>query len=118
MTEYVGVAGGGGAGVRDAVGVSVAVVLSAVSLVPQADPMMPTNRITPTAALCPLREPHMVERLSPEGRAAYRPCHAALSRSKERAPELTAVALEGADGDAQVITVAVDEVPRGRSNEC
>ena len=23
-----------------------------------------------------------------------------------------------ADGDAQVITVAVDEVPRGRSNEC
>jgi hypothetical protein len=79
MTEYVGVAGGGGAGVRDAVGVSVAVVLSAVSLAPQADPMMPTNRITPTAALCPLREPHMVERLSPEGRAAYRPCPAALT---------------------------------------
>jgi hypothetical protein len=39
-------------------------------------------------------------------------------RSKERAPELTAVALEGADGDAQVITVAVDEVPSERSNEC
>jgi hypothetical protein len=39
-------------------------------------------------------------------------------RSKERPPELTAVALAGADGDAQVITVAVDEVPRGRSNEC
>jgi hypothetical protein len=31
---------------------------------------------------------------------------------------MIAVALEGADGDAQVITVAVDEVPRGRSNEC
>ena len=39
-------------------------------------------------------------------------------RSKELPPELTAVALEGADWDAQVITVAVDEVPRGRSNEC
>jgi hypothetical protein len=39
-------------------------------------------------------------------------------RSKERPPELTAVALEGAGGDAQVITVALDEVPRGRSNEC
>ena len=39
-------------------------------------------------------------------------------RSKERPPELTAVALEGAGGDAQLITVAVDDVPRGRSNEC
>ena len=39
-------------------------------------------------------------------------------RSKERQPELTAVALMGVDRDAQVITVAVDEVPRGRSNEC
>ena len=39
-------------------------------------------------------------------------------RSKERPPELTAVALEGADGDAQMSTVAVDDVPRGRSNEC
>src|SRR5258707_299322 len=88
MAEYVGVAGGGGAGVRDAVGVSLAVVLSAVSLVPQADPMMPTNRITPTAALCPLREPHMVERLSPEGRAAYRPWHAA--QRAIRAPDAAA----------------------------
>jgi hypothetical protein len=34
-------------------------------------------------------------------------------RSKERPPELTAVALAGADGDAQVITVAVDEVFEG-----
>ena len=39
-------------------------------------------------------------------------------RSKERPPELTAVALMGVDRDAQVITVAVDEIPRGRSNEC
>jgi hypothetical protein len=39
-------------------------------------------------------------------------------RSKERPPELTAVVPAGADGDAQVITVAVDEVPRGRSNAC
>jgi len=39
-------------------------------------------------------------------------------RSKERPPELTAVARMGVDEDAKVITVAVDEVPRGRSNEC
>lgn len=49
------VAGGGGAGARVAVGVSLVVVPSAVSPVPQADPMMLTKRITPIAELCARR---------------------------------------------------------------
>jgi hypothetical protein len=39
-------------------------------------------------------------------------------RERERIAEVNRRSKERPDGDAQVITVAVDEVPRRRSNEC